>query len=78
MAEQEQQEGSAAESARQDEEEVEEAKQVMSDLEDGDPPEKLEYWPGGKAKLRRGRDLQARPVMLRHHEHGAVTIEGES
>jgi len=40
----------AAETARREEEEVEEAKEVMSELEEGDPPEKLEDWPGGKAK----------------------------
>ena len=49
----------------------------MRELEDGDPPEKLEDWPDGKAKyddlrrpglrvrLRRGPDRQARPVRPR-------------
>ena len=89
MAEHEQQEGSAAESARQDEEEVEEAKQVMADLEEGDPPEKLEDWPGGKAKYLTyggpdggesyddGATSKLGPSSLRHHEDGSVTIEGE-
>ena len=33
-----------------DEREVEEARKEMQELEEGDPPEKLEDWPGGKAK----------------------------
>ena len=37
-------------SRARDEEEVEQAKEEMSELEEGDPPEKLEDWPGGKAK----------------------------
>jgi hypothetical protein len=88
MGEHEQQD-SAAETARKDEEEVEEAKQVMSELEEGDPPEKLEDWPGGKAKYQtyggpegeEGYDEAATkklgPSSLRHHEDGSVTIEGE-
>ena len=82
-------EESAAQSARQDEEEVEEAKEVMSDLEEGDPPEKLEDWPGGKAKYLTyvgpdggesyddGATSKLGPSSLRHHEDGSVTIEGE-
>ena len=88
MAEHEQQE-SAAETARQDEHEVEEAKQEMADLEQGDPPEKLEDWPGGKAKYLTygGPEGEASydeaateklgPSSLRHHGDGSVTIEGE-
>src|SRR3954462_11912936 len=79
----------AAETARREEEEVEEAKQVMSELEEGDPPEKLEDWPGGKAKYQpyggpegeQGYDEAATeklgPSSLRHHEDGSVTIEGD-
>ena len=49
----------------------------MPELEEGDPPENLEDWPGGKAKyltyggpdggdeLRRRRRPQARPVVAR-------------
>ena len=33
-----------------EEEEVEQARQEMHDLEEGDPPEKLEDWPDGRAK----------------------------
>jgi hypothetical protein len=89
MSEQEQQEESAAETARADEEEVEEAKQEMSELEEGDPPEKLEDWPGGKAKYLTyggpdggesyddGATAKLGPSSLRHHEDGSVSIEGE-
>ena len=80
---------SAAESARREEEEVEEAKEVMSELEEGEPPEDLADWPGGKAKYltyggpegEEGYDEAATqklgPSSLRHHEDGSVTIEGE-
>ena len=90
MSEQEQQDGSAAESARAEEEEVEEARQVMSELEEGDPPEQLEDWPGGKAKYQTyggpegeegyddGATSKLGPSSLRHHEDGSVTIEGEA
>jgi hypothetical protein len=81
--------GGAAESARQEEEEVEEAKELMSDLEEGDPPDKLEDWPGGKAKYLtyggpdggesydEGATKKLGPSSLRHEEDGSVTIEGE-
>ena len=81
--------GGAAESARDEEEKVEEAKKIMSELEEGDPPEELEDWPGGKAKYQtyggpegeEGYDEAATqklgPSSLRHHEDGSVTIEGE-
>src|SRR5215210_1119205 len=80
---------SAQEAAQREEEEVEKAKETMSDLEEGDPPEKLEDWPGGKAKYQtyggpegeEGYDEAATqklgPSSLRHHEDGSVTIEGE-
>ena len=80
---------SAQEVAQQEEEEVEEAKEVMSELEQGDPPKDLADWPGGKAKYQtyggpegeEGYDEAATqklgPSSLRHHEDGSVTIEGE-
>ena len=80
---------SAAETARKDEEEVEEAKQVMSELEEGDPPEKLEDWPGGKAKYQTyggpdggesyddGATHKLGPSNLRHHDDGSVTVDGD-
>ena len=79
----------AATKAQSDEEEVEEAKKVMEEIEEGDPPEDLEDWPGGKAKYQtyggpegeEGYDEAATqklgPSSLRHHEDGSVTIEGE-
>src|SRR3954447_23617684 len=80
---------SAQDAAQREEEQVEEAKQVMSELEEGDPPDQLEDWPGGKAKYQtyggpegeQGYDEAATqklgPSSLRHHEDGNVTIEGE-
>src|SRR4051794_38717197 len=80
---------SAQEAAQREEEEVEKAKETMSELEEGDPPDQLEDWPGGKAKYQtyggpegeQGYDEAATqklgPSSLRHHEDGNVTIEGE-
>jgi hypothetical protein len=79
----------AAAKAQAEEEEVGEAKKVMEDLEQGDPPEKLEDWPGGKAKYQTyggpdsetgyedGATAKLGPSNLRHHEDGSVTIDGE-
>src|ERR671914_1842331 len=78
-------EGAAKEQAR----EVEEAKKEMHDLEESDPPEKLEDWPDGKAKYLtyggpegtvgydEGPTRKLGPSSLEHHEDGSVTIEGE-
>jgi hypothetical protein len=80
---------SAQEAAQREEEEVEKAKETMAELEEGEPPEDLEDWPGGKAKYQtyggpegeQGYDEAATqklgPSSLRHHEDGNVTIEGE-
>src|SRR3954466_10692842 len=69
--------------------EVEEAKEEMSRLEEGDPPEKLEDWPDGKAKYLtyggpegsagydEGPTAMLGPSSLEHHEDGSVSIEGE-
>ena len=80
----------AAEKAQSEEEEVEEAKKVMEELEEGDPPDKLEDWPGGKAKYQTyggpdsgeggyedGATAKLGPSNLRHHEDGSVTVDGE-
>jgi len=80
----------AATKAQSEEEEVEEAKKVMEELEEGDPPEKLEDWPGGKAKYQTyggpdsgdggyedGATAKLGPSNLRHHEDGSVTVDGE-
>ena len=72
------------------EEEVEEAKKQMEEIEQGEPPDKLEDWPGGKAKYQtyggpdsgdegydEGATAKLGPSNLRHHEDGKVTIDGE-
>src|SRR5215207_4326075 len=75
--------------AKQEEEEVEEAKKVMEEIKEGDPPEKLEDWPGGKAKYQTyggpdseggyedGATSKLGPSNLRHHDDGSVTIDGD-
>jgi hypothetical protein len=80
---------SAQDAAQQEEQEVEKAKETMSELEEGEPPEDLADWPGGKAKYltyggpegEDGYDEAATqklgPSSLRHHEDGSVTVEGE-
>jgi hypothetical protein len=82
-------ERSAQDAAQQQEQDVEEAKQELHDLEQGDPPEKLEDWPDGKAKYLtyggpegtegydEGPTRKLGPSSLEHHEDGSVTIEGE-
>src|SRR3954451_7326099 len=80
----------ASTKAQQEEEEVEEAKKQMEEIEEGDPPEKLEDWPGGKAKYQTyggpdsgeggyedGATAKLGPSNLRHHDDGSVTIDGE-
>src|SRR5215212_5667611 len=80
----------ATSKAQQEEEEVEEAKKQMEEIEQGDPPDKLEDWPGGKAKYQTyggpdsgeggyedGATAKLGPSNLRHHEDGSVTIDGE-
>jgi hypothetical protein len=78
-----------AQRARQQAEEVEEAKEEMSSLEEGDPPDDLEDWPTGRAKYLtyggpegtegydEGPTRKLGPSSLEHHEDGSVTIEGE-
>ena len=80
----------AATKAQNEQQEVEEAKKVMEGIEEGDPPEKLEDWPGGKAKYQtyggpdsgdegydEGATGKLGPSNLRHHEDGSVTVDGE-
>jgi hypothetical protein len=79
----------AASKAKDEQQEVEGAKKEIEQLEEGDPPEKLEDWPGGKAKYQTyggpegesgyedGPTAKLGPSSLRHHEDGKVTIEGE-
>src|SRR3954452_326959 len=79
----------AAETARREEEEVEEAKQQMQELEEGDPPEKLEDWPGGKAKYQTyggpdsesgyddGAPSKLGPSDVEYQEDGTVKVGDE-
>src|SRR3954447_8081450 len=72
-----------------EEEEVEQAKHEMHELEEGDPPEKLEDWPDGRAKYltyggpqgTSGYDEGPTPKRgrswLEHHSDGSVSMEGE-
>jgi hypothetical protein len=85
----EQQDDGGAASARKQAEEVEEAKEEMHSLEEGDPPEDLQDWPSGRAKYLtyggpegtagydEGATAKLGPSSLQHHEDGSVTIEGE-
>jgi len=69
--------------------EVEQAKQEMHDLEEGDPPEKLEDWPEGKAKYEtyggpdsesaydEGPTAKLGPSDLEYQEDGSIEIKGE-
>src|SRR3954463_16347794 len=78
-----------AERAREQAQEVEEAKEQMAELEDGEPPADLEEWPDGRAKYLtyggpegtagydEGATAKLGPSSLEHHEDGSVTIEGE-
>ena len=78
-----------AAAAREQEQEVEEAKEEIHRLEEGDPPEKLEDWPSGRAKYityggpegtagyDEGPTRKLGPSSLEHHEDGSVSIEGE-
>src|SRR3954469_18998335 len=88
MGERETQDQDAAD-AREQKQEVEAAKEEMSKLEEGDPPENLEDWPDGKAKYLtyggpegtggydEGPTSKLGPSSLEHHEDGSVSIEGE-
>src|SRR4051794_11057171 len=81
--------GEAEEKAKADEEEFEQAKEEMRELEQGDPPEKLEDWPDGKAKYEtyggpdsgssydEGSTAKPGPADLEYKEDGSIEIEGE-
>ena len=78
----------AATKAKAAEEEQDEAKKKMEELEDN-PPEKLEDWPDDKAKYEtfggpegphtyeEGPEKNLGPSGVRHHEDGSVSIDGE-
>jgi len=92
MAEEQQtaehEEESAAEKAEKSKQESEEAKEEIKALEEN-PPDKLEDWPGGKAKYEtfggpseeKGYDDAATanlgPSGLRRFEDGSIEIDGE-
>ena len=79
---------SEAEKASKHEQESEEAKEEMKALEE-DPPERLEDWPGGKAKYEtfggasedtgyeEGATSKLGPSGLRRFEDGSIEIDGE-
>ena len=74
--------------AQEKEEEREQAREKMDEIEK-DPPADLEDWPDDAAKYEtfggpegehsyeEGPETKLGPSSLRHHESGAVTIEGE-
>ena len=71
-----------------DEQSEEDVDAQMKELEEN-PPEKLEDWPGGKAKYRtmggseqdsgydEGPTAKLGPSEVRHHEDGTVSVSGE-
>src|SRR3954447_22664154 len=93
MSDDDEPQGSGAqESAQRQEQEVEEAKEEISSLEEQDPeslPDDLDEWPSGRAKYLtfggpegtagydEGPTSKLGPSSLEHHEDGWVTIEGE-
>jgi|tagenome__1003787_1003787.scaffolds.fasta_scaffold20973601_2 hypothetical protein len=93
MSDDDEPQGSGAqESAQRQEQEVEEAKEEISKLEEQDPeslPDDLDEWPSGRAKYLtfggpegtagydEGPTSKLGPSSLEHHEDGSVTIEGE-
>jgi hypothetical protein len=82
-------EDSAAAKAREEQQDVEQAREEMHKLEQEGPPDKLEDWPSGKAKYQtfggpegesgyeEGPTADLGPTDLRYHEDGSVTIGGE-
>jgi hypothetical protein len=83
------QDHSAAEKAREEEQDVEQAKEEMRRLEQEGPPDRLEDWPEGKAKYQtfggpdgesgydEGPTSELGPTDLRYHEDGRITVAGE-
>jgi hypothetical protein len=79
----------AAAKARDEQQEVEQAKEEMRRLEQEGPPDKLEDWPDGKAKYQtfggpdgesgyeEGPTSELGPTDLRYHEDGTITVGGE-
>ena len=79
----------AAEKAREQQEDTEQAREEMRKLEQEGPPGKLEDWPDGKAKYQtfggpegesgyeEGPTSELGPANLRYHEGGKITVDGE-
>jgi hypothetical protein len=84
----EQEQSDARAKAQEVQEQTEQAKQKVRELEEN-PPEKLEDWPDDKAKYETfggpegqhsyedGPERQLGPSSLRHREGGKVEIEGD-
>lgn len=78
---------SAQELAQKKEEESEQAKQEMQELENGDLPTDLSEWPSGPAKYEtfgldddaygEGATEKLGPANLERHDDGSVTIDGK-
>jgi hypothetical protein len=83
------QEDSAADKAREESEDTEQAREQMRRLEEEGPPDKLEDWPDGKAKYQtfggpegesgyeEGPTRELGPSNVRYHEDGKITVGGE-
>ena len=83
-----QQDSDAQQSAQDEQQARDDAREEMKRVEEN-PPDKLEDWPGGKAKYMTmggpegesgyedGPTSKLGPSSLRHHEGGDVSIEGE-
>jgi hypothetical protein len=81
--------GSAAEKAREEQQETEQAREEMRRLEEEGPPGELGDWPGGKAKYQtfggpegqsgydEGPTSELGPANLRYHDDGSVSVAGE-
>lgn len=78
---------SPEELARKKEEESEQAKEEMQELEQGDLPEDLSDWPSGPAKYETfgldddaygsGVTSKLGPPNLERHKDGSITVDGE-
>jgi hypothetical protein len=79
---------SAQELARKKEEESEQAKKEMQELENGDLPKDISDWPSGPAKYEtfgvddaaygEGATAKLGPANLARHADGSVTVDGKA
>ena len=89
MSDEHESDDSAADKARDEQQEVEQAKEEMRRIEEEGPPEKLEDWPSGKAKYQtyggpdgssgydEGPTSQLGPADLRYREDGSISVDGD-